>query len=358
MMGMAGLIITMTAFGLSKTFAALVVSRCAAGLLNGNVGVVKSMIGELTDSTNIAQVSGLFTLVWALGGTVGPFAGGALSHPYERFPALFGNWVWEEYPYLLSCLFSAICCAVCFVLVWVFLKETVKRCQTGEELHSANAHRSVLPFRAALTKPVMLSVTNYLFLAFIDIAIFNLRPLFFATPVHLGGLGLPPPTIGLCLGIFGLLGSAAQALFFSKAVRFFGLKRLYVISLSTFIPLFALFPIISHLVREGGRSPAVWTLVASQFLLNCITEFTYGCVFIYMTSSVDSPRALGSVNGIAQTGASLARAVGPAMVTSLFAYTLQNDWLGGLGVYVVFIILSSCAFPLTYKLPEEAWVHE
>ena len=225
----------------------------------------------------------------------------------------------------------------------------------------------------------MLSVANYLFLVFIDPAFFALQPVFFATPTHLGGLGLSPPAIGSYLGIFGLLTGAAQALFFSKAVRFFGLKRLFLASLSCFIPLFALFPIISHLVREWGLSPAVWMLVVSQLLLTCIAEFapgrhpllksrqrsSYGicctcpgCVFMYMTSSVDDPRALGSVNGIAQTAASLSRAVGPAMATTLFAYTLQNDWLGGLGVYVVFITISSCAFPLTYKLPEGAWMQE
>ena len=78
---------------------------------------------------------------------------------------------------------------------------------------------------------------------------------------------------------------------------------------------------------------------------------------MYMTSSVGNPRALGSVNGIAQTAASLARAVGPAMATTLFAYTLQNEWLGGLGVYVVFITISLSVFPLAYKLPENGWVH-
>lgn len=30
-------------------------SRCLAGVLNGNVGVMKSMMVEITDSTNIAQ---------------------------------------------------------------------------------------------------------------------------------------------------------------------------------------------------------------------------------------------------------------------------------------------------------------
>ena len=145
----------MTSFGLSKTFSGLIVrysglpphtatadpsnSRCIAGILNGNLGVVKSMMGELTDSTNRAQASGLFPLVWAVGVTIGcvayhrrtesplmcnsPLAGGSLSHPHERFPTLFGNRLWEEYPYLLPCLFSAIFCAFSFVLTWLFLKE-------------------------------------------------------------------------------------------------------------------------------------------------------------------------------------------------------------------------------------------
>lgn len=98
------------------------------------------MIGEITDSTNRAQVSGLLPLTWGVGVTVGyvalhrrrarfssgccsPFAGGTLSRPHERFPALFGNWFWEEYPYLLPCLFSAAFCAFCFVITWLFLKE-------------------------------------------------------------------------------------------------------------------------------------------------------------------------------------------------------------------------------------------
>ena len=73
---------------------------------------------------------------------------------------------------------------------------------------------------------------------------------------------------------------------------------------------------------------------------------------------MENPRALGSVHGIGQTAASLARAFGPATATSLFAYTLENDWLGGLGVYVVLITMSLCAMPFAYRLPEKAWEHK
>ena len=87
--GLLGLSLSMISFGISKSFWGLVVrydsersicvsypclyvcSRCLAGLLNGNVGVLKSMMGELTDSSNIAQGMALLPVVWSTGATVG-----------------------------------------------------------------------------------------------------------------------------------------------------------------------------------------------------------------------------------------------------------------------------------------------
>ncbi|KAF9644584.1 MFS general substrate transporter, partial [Thelephora ganbajun] len=361
MTGMAGLVISMTSFGLSKTFAGLVVSRCVAGLLNGNMGVVKGMMGELTDSTNRAQVSGLVPLVWAIGVTIGPFAGGSLSRPHKKFPTVFGNWFWEEYPYLLPCLFSAVFCAFCFILIWAFLKETVNKHRPpkdGGEVHPDHLYKSVPPLRAILTEPVVLSIASYLWIAFLDIALRALQPLFFITPIRLGGLSMSPATIGLCLGIFGLLDGIAQGLLFARVIRRVGLKRLFLTSMFCFIPMFALFPVVNHFAREWGRSPVVWSLVVFQLMINCVTEMGFACAFLYITSAVESPRALASVHGIAQTAASLIRAVGPAMSTSLFAYTLQHDWLGGLGVYIVLIAASLCGLPLAYKLPVNAWEYK
>ena len=245
-------------------------------------------------------------------------------------------------------------------------------------MHLDYVHEPVPPLRAVLTEPVVLSVTNYFWLAFIDVALLALQPLFYATPIHLGGLGMSPATIGLCLGIFGLLDGVAQGLVFPQVIRRVGLKKLFVTALFCFTPLFALFPIINHLARKWGLSPAVWALVVFQLMINCVTEMAFGrwlslkcqryshcpcrvnpgCSFIYVTSSVMSPRALGSVNGIGQTGASLARGLGPVVATSLFAYTLENNWLGGLGVYLVLITISLCRMPLAYKLPEKEWEHK
>jgi hypothetical protein len=40
-------------------------------MLNGNVGVMKSMMAELTDETNMARGFSLFSVTWAIGGIIG-----------------------------------------------------------------------------------------------------------------------------------------------------------------------------------------------------------------------------------------------------------------------------------------------
>jgi hypothetical protein len=46
-------------------------SRFLAGALNGNIGVTKSMLAEMTDETNIARAFSLLPLTWAMGAIVG-----------------------------------------------------------------------------------------------------------------------------------------------------------------------------------------------------------------------------------------------------------------------------------------------
>ena len=52
-----------------------------------------------------------------------PIAGGILSHPYDRFPRVFGYSFWRDYPYLLPCLFSASFAAFASLIALFFLEE-------------------------------------------------------------------------------------------------------------------------------------------------------------------------------------------------------------------------------------------
>lgn len=71
LVGLFGLSLSMYCFGLSRSFWRLVISRSLAGALNGNIGVIKSMIGEMTDSTNVARAFAYQPIAWSTGATIG-----------------------------------------------------------------------------------------------------------------------------------------------------------------------------------------------------------------------------------------------------------------------------------------------
>lgn len=68
--GVFGLALSLLCLGLSRSFSALVVSRFFAGILNGNAGVLKSMMGEITDDTNVAQGFAFIPMVWSTGSSI------------------------------------------------------------------------------------------------------------------------------------------------------------------------------------------------------------------------------------------------------------------------------------------------
>ena len=68
--GLFGLSLSMICFGLSHTFWAVVASRALAGALNGNAGVIKCMMSEITDESNIAQGFAFVPIVWSAGNTI------------------------------------------------------------------------------------------------------------------------------------------------------------------------------------------------------------------------------------------------------------------------------------------------
>jgi len=50
--GMLGLTAVMVGFGLSTEFVSLVIFRSLQGVFNGNIGITKAVLAEITDSSN------------------------------------------------------------------------------------------------------------------------------------------------------------------------------------------------------------------------------------------------------------------------------------------------------------------
>lgn len=67
--------------------------------MNGNVGVAKTYMAEITDETNQSRGFGILSTLWGIGNVLGPVIGGFLAKPASKpwLRALFASPVWLEY---------------------------------------------------------------------------------------------------------------------------------------------------------------------------------------------------------------------------------------------------------------------
>jgi MFS family permease len=118
-----GVVVSAIVFGLSRSFWALVLSRALHGSLKGYMGIVPSMMAELTNETNAVRGFSMLPMSFSLGYAIGPFIGGMLSRPQDRWPLVFSHSFWAEYPYFLPCFAVAMCGCTSLTASAIYLKE-------------------------------------------------------------------------------------------------------------------------------------------------------------------------------------------------------------------------------------------
>jgi MFS family permease len=116
-----------TLFGLSENFAFAIVTRSLCGLVNGNTGVVKSMLGEMTDETNRGRAFSYWEASFGIGTIVGPMLGGLLVDPAHQYPSLFGgNAFFLRFPYFLPCFVGSLVSFIGAIIGLFYMEETRK----------------------------------------------------------------------------------------------------------------------------------------------------------------------------------------------------------------------------------------
>ncbi len=95
------------------------------GALNGNVGVMRTMISEIVREKKYQSRAFLILpMVANIGSIVGPILGGLTSDPAGNYPAWFGgNWFLEKFPYAPPNLISAIFLSCAALAVFFGLEE-------------------------------------------------------------------------------------------------------------------------------------------------------------------------------------------------------------------------------------------
>jgi len=272
---------------------------------------------------------------------------------------VFSGSFWKEYPYFLPCLATSTYVFIAFVIALFLFKETAPKrnsLRSPAECREGSKADESVPLRELLVYPVVISISNYVCLAFLNISLSALLPLFLAMPLEIGGLNLSPPIIGCIIGSYGAASAIFQAIYFAKIVRRWGERRLFIVAMSTFMPVFLLLPLINFVARGWGQlSFGVCILVAILLIMIGLMDVGYGVIFMFITASAPNKRSLGATNGLSQMTVSIARAIGPAMSTSLFSFSVEKNILGGFGVYVIFAILSVLALRLATRLPSKVW---
>jgi len=347
--------------------------RCLQGAFNGNIGISKSVMAEISDSTNVAEMYSLLPFMWTVGAALGPFIGGSLANPAARFPDSLGKIpLLRAFPYFLPCATTAALAFLAFVVGFFGLKETLpsaiarqKSTQRGTETEPLladptdappvnAAEETVPPLRDLFVRPVLISLLNHGFLCFCQMAYEVLVPLVYATPIEMGGLGLNPLHIGRIMGGIGLFNVFTQIFLSAKVIRRFGPRAIFIAAFCCLSCSFLAYPLLNLFARRAGRvDAAVIAVMLFQMSSSFVIFPTFACTQIFIVNSAPTPNSLGGVNGLAQMVGSTLRSIAPSFAASLFSTSVSHHLLGGNMVFFVLCGISLCGLRSSLLLPRK-----
>jgi MFS family permease len=312
LIGLMGNTVTTCLFGLSKSITWAICTRAACGLMNGNLGVAKSVLGEITNNKNRAAGFSLIGLSYGAGMIIGPSIGGLLSWPAKSFPSVFGSiQFFSDYPFFLPCFVSSLISAFGFGCGYFFLPETCHINSPSELVVNSDEQAPLLdrdetlvqfsdtsdaPFvpeggieqardtpkrESGIGFNAIASVFSYSLLAFQDIVFDEIFPLWSAAKPT-SGLGWTAVDIGLCLAIIGFIALICQLLIYpSLSERYPPLTLFRAPAILTMI-IHPLFPLIS--TYSVDLKPWIWILMILAGGIKTILSnisFTAGMILVY-----------------------------------------------------------------------------
>jgi len=131
--GIIGASISSLMFGLSSSFWWALMSRSLYGILNGNLGVYKTYLAEISDKSNQARVFTYMAVTFSVGSIIGPLLSGLTSDPLKQYAVLsrvlpqFLISLLTKFPFLLPNFIMSLMSIVSFFFGLYYLKETNQR---------------------------------------------------------------------------------------------------------------------------------------------------------------------------------------------------------------------------------------
>ncbi|KAK6359049.1 hypothetical protein TWF696_000220 [Orbilia brochopaga] len=364
LIGLFGNTVSLLLFGTSQNLFYAILFRSFCGVLNGNIAVARTSVGELAVAAKLDQASAfsLFGFASALGFVVGPLIGGSLSNPAPRLGLEGPYQVFVAYPYLLPCVVGAMVSCGTMIASIFFLDETNEAVRTRKttipehdeerapllpraELENENNgsnHGASPDSKLRIQGAALWCVVGGSIMSFHSIIFDELFPLFAAAGSEGNvGLGYTAGQIASSLSTMGIFIFIAQLLLYPILNRYLTTLGLWRISTSCFILVYPLFPLIPQLASAGYyiQKAVLLVCMASRFTLVVVA---YTSINILMNNSA-SGESRGLVNGVSQSCVSFARSVGPALGGVIWSWSLSNEAGFPFNHFFLFLLLSSFA---------------
>jgi DHA1 family tetracycline resistance protein-like MFS transporter len=285
--------------GFATTLAMLFLGRIIDGISGGNISTAQAYIADVTTKENRAKGMGLIGAAFGLGFVFGPAIGGILSRWGINVPFLFAGGL---------AFLNA-------VLLYFALPETVTPDHPARV--SAASGRSWTQLFAALREPALAFVMTIYFLSIVAFsimtAVFSLFMLF--------RFGYDPWHVGWVFAFVGIISAIIQGGLIGKLVKRFGEPALVIAGAL----LFAASLFITPFVTVGMGVLGILLIGAMSSIGNALMAPALSS----LGSKNASASEQGSVLGVMQSVASLARAVGPALAAALIYSAIAHQGFDG-----------------------------
>ncbi|CCL99154.1 uncharacterized protein FIBRA_01169 [Fibroporia radiculosa] len=346
--GIVGIGLATIMLGLAHSLGGVLLARGVAGIFSGNIAVIHSVLGELTDSTNQAIAFPIYGLFWPLGAIIGPLLGGTFSNPAERYPKYFDYDFLRSYPYFLPSFVAGCLSLGSACLVYFFLEETlpskrhhgnyVPMRQVGSEHRSSDPEKPPQPasLRVLLSIPLVKALCLSGFaLAFLNTGFDVTFVLFSYSAIERGGLNFQAHQIGYALAMSGAVSVFLQLFCMPYLLRRFDHAKMYNFYMAIW-PFCYIFMPGLNIIARAGLDPAtgeptpatrvfIWMGICGLLLLARTACLAYSVSMILIKESAPDPSSLGATNGLCQFFMCFARSFSPAFASSLFAFSNGFD---------------------------------
>ena len=269
--------------GLANTILLVFVGRIISGITGGNISAAQAYIADITTRENRGKGMAMFGAAFGLGFVLGPAIGGITSK--------YGVHI----PFYIAAVLSLVAGAA----VYLVLPETRRQ---HVEIESEEPTTGVSKILGSLTEPQFGTISLIYFLLVTAFSIMTYAFVLFTA----FRFNYDAEQNGYLFALVGLTAVFGQGVLFGPLVKRFGETRLIVLGCFLMAASFIFIPYITPAFTGAAGLVGVSIMLAFANSLASPSLNT-------LASKVSHEHRQGSALGIMQSGASLARAIGPTI---------------------------------------------